>query len=126
MEIFHRMANAVHGDTGTVCHCHSSHDIFIIVKSKKMLLMNVKNADRFAMVTKYDIIIFQTDTFRKAAPAGKIQYAGGRFFPKLPKYLIFIIEDHGIVLCLILCDHFLYPNILFHSMMTVQMIFCDI
>ena len=99
------LTDAVQGYSIVVSHCNCSHNVLKIVFSKKLQIFCLNYFDFFFSVLQDDFVSIQINSLIQFTSAGEIYH----------------------ILCtLILSDHLFHTYILFHCMMTVQMVLCNI
>mgnify|MGYP007055163255 CR=1 FL=1 len=120
------LTDAVQGYSIVVSHCNCGHNVLKIVFSKKLQIFCLNYFDFFFSVLQDDFISIQINSLIQFTSAGEIYHSWSQMFSKLTQNLIFIIQHAYIFCTLILSDQFFHTYILFHCMMTVQMVLCNI
>ena len=120
------LTDAVQGYSIVVSHCNCGHNILKIVFSKKLQIFCLNYFDFFFSVLQDDFVSIQINSLIQFTSAGEIYHSWSQMFSKLTQNLIFIIQHAYIFCALILSDQFFHTYILFHCMMTVQMVLCNI
>ena len=120
------LADTLHRNACTICHCHCRHHILKIVLSKKLKFTCMYKRNFFTFQLKYDQISIQINSLVKLPYTGKINRFRNNILTKFTQYRILIIQNAEILRFLIFDDQFLDADIFLHCMVTVQMILCDV
>ena len=91
----------------------------MVVAAQQVHIMDIDNLHAHAVVVAYDHVAIQTDSLRKQFPAAEIDDSRCNGLPEPAQDRIIVIEDAGILLCLILCNAFFYVYVTVHRLMAV-------
>ena len=109
-----------------ISHGTGCHHIFIVMLPQKFQFPGSDHFYFFLICPKQDSVSIQENPLFQFPYTGKENWCCRAVLCILSKLQIFIIQDTVAVLCLMSRNQFLHSDILFHGVMAVQMILCDV